>query len=367
MDTVAAIEIFETRVPLKSPLPVGSATISHRTYTIVRVTTAENIVGVGYCYSRGLPMGAIIESVISPIALGSSAESPSDLRKAILAFNWQSAEHGTFTAALSAFDIALNEIQAKRGNQNIASWLGSNITTLPVYSVLGYHYGDDETGLIGEIDRALRIGVQSFKIIVGGDSPERDARRIRLLRSMVGSFAHIGVDAFRTFKTLDNAINRVNLMKEYGIDFVEDPFLESEGVLSSALRDATSVPVSYGESLASSKMIAQILDHNEAEIIRLDALVIGGVEEFLTAAQLASAKGKTYSTHIHTEIHSQLAAATSNLYIGGLEYLDPFYEIDLFHHLLQSPIQIKAGSAILSNSPGFGIKWDWDAIRHFSH
>ena len=366
MDSVADIDIFEARVPLKSPLKVGAAKISHRTYTVVRVTTTENIVGVGYCYSRGFPMGQIIEDVISPIALGSSAESPNDLRKEILALNWQSAEHGTFTAALSAVDIALNDIQAKRSDKSIASWLGSEVTKIPVYSVVGYSYGEDESGLIEEVNRALSRGVLSFKIIVGGDSPERDARRVKLLRTIVGPNAHIGVDAFRTFKTLENAIERVNRFRDHQIDFIEDPFLESEGVLSSALREATGVSISYGESLASSKMVGQILAHDECDIVRLDALVIGGVEEFLSAASLANAKGKSYSTHIHSEIHSQLAAAATNLYVGGLEYLDPYYEIDLFHHLLHSPIQVKDGSAVLSDDPGFGIEWDWDALLHYA-
>jgi len=366
VDTIEKIEIFETRVPLAKPLSVGLAKITHRGYTIVRVTTSANIRGVGYCYSRGFPMGEIIKSVMSPIAIGSSAEAPDELRSKILGFNWQSAEHGTFTAALSALDLALHDIQAKRLGVNVASMLGGSASSIPVYSVIGYNYGENDSALLEEIDFALGRGIQSFKIIAGGASPERDAQRIQLLRKTVGDGVHIGVDAFRTFKTLENAVNRVNLIKDFDIDFIEDPFLESEGILAVALRDATGVPISYGESLASSKMVAQILDHDECDLLRLDALVIGGVTEFMTAASMAAKKGKMFSTHIHSEIHSQLAAATPNLYIGGLEYLDPIYEIDLFHHLLVKPIEIRDGAAILSTAPGFGIDWDWDAIHHFA-
>ncbi len=366
MDTVAKIEIFEAKVPLAKPLSVGAAKITYRSYTIVKVSTADGIVGIGYCYSRGLPMGQIIKNVMAPIAIGNSAEDPNKIRKEILAFNWQSAEHGTLTAALSALDLALHDIQAKRVGKTVAAMLGATVDRIPIYSVIGYNYGDDESGLRDEIDYALSRGIRSFKMIVGGHSPERDAARLATLRDKVGTSMPVGVDAFRTFKTLDNAINRVNLVKEFGINFVEDPFLESEGLLARQLREATGVPISYGESLASSKMIAQVLDHDECDILRIDALVVGGVSEFMTATSMAAAKGRTFSTHIHTEIHSQLAAATSNLYIGGLEYLDPMYEIDLFHHLLHLPIQIENGAAILSTSPGFGIHWDWEAIVHFS-
>ena len=366
MDTVAKIETFEAKVPLAKPLSVGSAKITYRSYTVVKVTTSDGIEGIGYCYSRGLPMGQIINNVMAPIAIGYSAEAPNAMRKEILAFNWQSAEHGTLTAALSALDLAMYDAQAKRQGRSVASMLGASIDRIPVYSVIGYNYGPDESGLEEEIEYAVNRGIKSFKIIVGGQSPERDAKRLEVLRRKVGDSAPIGVDAFRTFKTLDNAINRVNVIKEYGINFVEDPFLESEGLLARKLREATGVPISYGESLASSKMIAQVLDHDECDVLRIDALVVGGVDEFLTATSYAASKGKSYSTHIHTEIHSQLAAATSNLYIGGLEYLDPMYEIDLFHHLLHKPIQIQDGAALLPTSPGFGIDWDWEAILHFS-
>lgn len=366
MERVDSIETFEARVPLPQTLSVGSARITHRSYSVVRITTPDGIAGVGYCYSRGLPITKIIDDVMTPVIIGKTYESPDEIRKLVLGFNWQSAEHGTLTAGLSAVDIALNDIAGKRAGKSVASMLGSTVSEIPIYSVVGYHYGENESGLEEEIEYALSRGINSFKMVVGAETPERDVKRLRVLRERVGDSVLIAVDAFRTFGNLENAITRVNLIKEYGISFVEDPFLESEGVAAIALRDATGVPVSFGESLASSKMAEQALYYNQVDILRIDALVIGGVSEFLKAVEYADRKGKTFATHIHTEIHSQLAAATPNLYPGGLEYLDPRYEIDLFHHLLLNPIEIRNGKAILSTEPGFGIQWDWEAIERYS-
>jgi L-alanine-DL-glutamate epimerase-like enolase superfamily enzyme len=113
-------------------------------------------------------------------------------------------------------------------------------------------------------------------------------------------------------------------------------------------------------------MAQQVIDYNQVDVLRIDALVIGGVSEFLKAADYADRSGIKYSTHIHTEVHSQIAAATKNRYAGGIEYLDPKYEIDLFHHLLLRPIEISDGKAQLSTEPGFGIEWDWKAIQRYS-
>jgi L-alanine-DL-glutamate epimerase-like enolase superfamily enzyme len=365
MDGISRVETFEARVPLAQPLSVGSAQITHRTYTVVRITTNDGLVGMGYCYSRGLPISKIIDAVMSPVIIGKDSKDPDEIRKIILGFNWQSSEHGTLTSGLSAIDIALFDIAGKRAGVSVSKLLGSTVKEIPVYSVVGYNYGDNEIGLEKEVNDALERGIKSFKIVVGAKEPERDANRLKILRSLVGVNAKIAVDAFRTFGSLDNAINRVNLLKEYDLSFVEDPFLESEGLLSIALRDATGVPVSFGESLASSKMAMQVVDYNQVDVLRVDALVIGGVKEFIKAADYAHSKGKTYATHIHTEIHSQLAGATSNLFMGGLEYLDPKYEIDLFHHLLHEPIEIHDGNAVLSSEPGFGIHWDIESVKKF--
>lgn len=365
MDGISRVETYETRVPLAQPLSVGSAQLTHRTYTVVRITTNDGLVGMGYCYSRGLPIAKIIDEVMTPFIIGKDSKDPDEIRKIVLGFNWQSSEHGTLTSGLSAIDIALYDIAGKRAGVSVSQLLGSTVTEIPVYSVVGYHYGNDESGLEKEISDALERGIKSFKIVVGAKEPERDANRLRVLRSLVGAEARIAVDAFRTFGSLENAIKRVNLLKEYDLSFVEDPFLESEGLLSIGLREATGVPVSFGESLASSKMAMQVIDYNQVDVLRVDALVIGGVKEFIKAANFAHSKGKTYATHIHTEIHSQLAGATSNLYPGGLEYLDPHYEIDLFHHLLLKPLEIRDGNAVISSDPGFGIHWDLDAVKKF--
>lgn len=366
MDRISRIETFEARVPLPAPLAVGAAKITHRTYSIVRITSTDGIVGIGYCYSRGLPIAKLIADAMAPVALNQTAESPKEISELVLGFNWQSAEHGTVSAAYSAIDIALYDIAGKRQNKSVASLLGAKVSEVPIYTVIGYRYGPDNAALADEVEYALSKGIKSFKMVMGADTPERDVARVKLVRDLVGPDAPIALDAFRTLKTLDNAVNRVELLSKFNIAFVEDPFLESEGVLAIALREATGVPVSFGESLASAKMAEQVLYYNQTDVLRVDALVIGGVDQFLAAASAAQKYGKTYASHIHTEIHSQLAAATANLYPGGLEYLDPKYEIDLFHHLLTEPIKIVNGNAVLSQEPGFGINWNWDAVLRYS-
>lgn len=366
MTKIVALDATEVRIPLPEPVVVGSTTFKVRTYTIVQVTTDDGIYGVGYVYSRGLPIKEIILNMLAPVVVGRELLDSESIRSDILATYWHSAEHGTFTAAVSGVDIAIWDGIGKAKGQSVASMLGQKRTKLDVCYVVGYKYGADESGLISDVEKALAIGVKSFKMIVGADNARRDANRIRVIRELLGPSGRIGVDAFRSFKDIDDATERVAAMQPYDLDFVEDPFLESQGLLAAELRRRTGVNVAFGESQFGHRGIANLVHNEYVDLVRADALVVGGVIEFLKSAEIAAANGLQISTHIHSEVHAPIASAIENLYDGGLEYMDPRLDVDLVHKLIQNPIEVKDGAVTISDAPGFGIEWDWEAIRRFA-
>lgn len=365
MEKIAKLECLDAKVPLPEPIKVGSATISYRTYTIVKITTESGIEGIGYCYSRGLPISKIIEEMLLPIVVGADLNLPEKIRQEMLATYWHSGEHGIFTAAISAIDIALWDGLGKASNSSVARLLGQVKSSLQICTVIGYKYGEDETELISEIEYAQQKGITSFKMVVGADTWQRDANRAKLVRELIGPTGKLAVDAFRSFKDLDDGIRRVKALMPYDLSFVEDPFLESQGILAARLRERTGALIAFGESQFGHRGIAQLVLQDYVDVVRLDSLLIGGVKEFLLGAAIASAKGLTVATHIHSEIHAQLAATINNLYTGGLEYLDPKFQVDLFHELILNPLEVKNGEIEVSAAPGFGIQWDWEAIFSF--
>jgi L-alanine-DL-glutamate epimerase-like enolase superfamily enzyme len=203
--------------------------------------------------------------------------------------------------------------------------------------------------------------------VVGAGTPERDAERIKVIRERVGVSGRIGADAFRSFKGVDDAVSRVKALAEYDLAFIEDPFLESQGELVLELRAQTGVMVAVGESQFGHRGIANMVRHRYVDLVRVDALVVGGVKEFLLSAEIAKNSGLRVSTHIHSEVHAQLAATIDNLDIGGLEYMDPKLNIDLFHLLINNPLKLENGLFNIPDAPGFGIDWNWQAIAQFSN
>ena len=304
--------------------------------------------------------------MIAPVVVGKEVEKSEEVRAEVLATYWHSAEHGTFTAAVSAVDIAIWDALGKLRGLSIAQMLGQKQNQLPASYVIGYKYGEDESGLITDVESAIGRGVKNFKLVVGAGTPARDAERIKVIRERVGSTGRIGADAFRSFKSVEDAVTRVKALAEYDLAFIEDPFLESQGELVLELRAQTGVMVAVGESQFGHRGIANMVRHRYVDLVRVDALVVGGVKEFLLSAEIAKSSRLRISTHIHSEVHAQLAATIDNLDIGGLEYMDPKLNIDLFHLLINNPLKLENGSFNIPDAPGFGIDWNWQAIARFA-
>jgi L-alanine-DL-glutamate epimerase-like enolase superfamily enzyme len=68
------------------------------------------------------------------------------------------------------------------------------------------------------------------------------------------------------------------------------------------------------------------------------------------------------SLHVHANVHIQFAAALSNLHPAGLEYMPPDSGLDALEALLDEPLQVRDGRAVLPERPGLGLDWNWDAV-----
>lgn len=365
MSLISKVECLAINVPLAKPLPVGATVVIHRGYAIVKVTTQSGVEGVGYCYTRSMPIANIINSALGPEVIGKDTDFPEQIRQHLLAKFWHSAEHGTFTAAMSALDLAIWDALGKENSISLSRALGQQHEKVLLCTVIGYQYDDDESGLIAEVQSSLKEGFTSFKMVTGAGSPARDAERVKIVRQLIGPDAKLAVDAFRSFRDLDDAVRRINLIKDYDISFVEDPFHESLGALALDLQKRTGALIAFGESQSGHRSVASLVSQGFVDVVRIDALIIGGVREFMAAAAIASARGLPVATHIHSEIHIHFAAAINNLYSGGLEYMNPKNQVDVIHKLIHNPLVVKAGYAHVPTKPGLGIEWNWEEIGKY--
>ena len=365
MSFISKVECVEVNVPLPKPLTVGTTLVTHRGYAIIKVTTQSGVEGVAYCYTRNMPMAKIVSGALGPEVIGMDTNFPERIRQHLLAKFWHSAEHGTFTAGLSALDLAIWDALGKENSISLARSLGQQHDKVLLCSVIGYEYDDGEAALIAEVESSLSAGFKSFKMVTGAGTPIRDANRVKIVRTLIGPEAKLAVDAFRSFKDLDDARRRVDAIRQYDISFVEDPFNESLGALAVDLRARTGALIAFGESQSGHRSIASLVAQGYVDVVRIDALIVGGVREFMAAAAVASARGLPVATHVHSEIHIHFAAAINNLYSGGLEYMNPINNVDAVHRLMNNPLTVNDGYGIVPTAPGLGIDWNWKEIQKY--
>ena len=88
-----------------------------------------------------------------------------------------------------------------------------------------------------------------------------------------------------------------------------------------------------------------------------DAMKIGGVSGWLRAAALAEAHGLPMSSLIFPEVSAHLLAVTPTAH--WLEY------VDWASPILQQPLVIRDGQAMMGDAPGSGIAWDEESVSRY--
>jgi L-alanine-DL-glutamate epimerase-like enolase superfamily enzyme len=365
---IQEVACYPCSVPLPAPLLVGDMTVSRRTYDVIRIRTSDGLDGVGYAFGRGLPVTRIVEDAVAPLLIGADPAFPELFRARIASANWPYAERGLFSVAASAVDLALWDLMGKRLNAPVADLLGRLRDEVPICGVGGYaRQGVDEiAALQEEMAGFVQLGCKAFKMTIGATDPVGDADRVAAVRQVVGDDATLVADAFRSFRSLEDALRRLRLLEPYDLSYVEDPFAESLAPLVRELRRRTGVLIGLGENLGGHRAFHELIEGGAVDVVRCDATVVGGVRELMAAASLASARGLELSTHVHPEVHVHFGAALGNLHPAGLEYMPPASGLNPFHELLATQLEVHAGRLRVPSRPGLGLDFDWQAVERYA-
>ena len=112
-------------------------------------------------------------------------------------------------------------------------------------------------------------------------------------------------------------------------------------------------PIQIGENFAGLAPMAAALEASASDYVMPDLDRIGGVTGWQRAAGLAAAYNREVSSHLFPEVSAHLLAATPGRH--WLEFVD-------WAVLLQEPLQIVDGLAIVPNRAGNGMRWDEAAV-----
>ncbi len=103
--------------------------------------------------------------------------------------------------------------------------------------------------------------------------------------------------------------------------------------------------------------MAVAIEQGAADYVMPDLERIGGVSGWREAAELAAVNRIPMSSHLFPEASAHLLAATPTCHF--LEY------VDWANPVLQEPLAIADGHAVIPERAGSGLVWNADAVKHY--
>jgi L-alanine-DL-glutamate epimerase-like enolase superfamily enzyme len=363
---IESIEAHAVLVPLATPTAFSTRSIKGREYVIVRIVDEGGATGIGYTYagdSGGLWLRTGIEQLLASQLQGRCVFAIEENWERIYRDLLLLGRRGALLRMLSAVDIALWDLLAKRARLPLRYMLGGSLDTVAAYASGGYYRpGDPCENVAAELTRYREHGFTDFKLKFGGLPLREDLERVATARRTLEPAARLALDINNGWQTLEQAMRAIEALHQYDIWWIEEPFPPDDITNHSLLAARSPIPIATGEIEATRWGFAQLINQHAAHILQPDACVAGGISEWRRISALAAGHDIPIIPHWHANLHAQLAAATPNC--PTVEYFALSEGIYNFEQLVSNPLTVKEGHITLSQTPGIGIELDWDAVSH---
>ncbi len=355
--TLRGVRTVAVEVPLRYVLGTSAATVRAAPLLLVDVETEQGIVGRTYvfCYRRS---GArSIAGVLQEAAglIGGEAVAPAALAATLQRRYALIGVTGIVRMALSALDAALWDAVAVAAGVPLATLLGAGPRPVRAYNSCGLGLMAPQAAA-DEAERLLERGFQAVKLRLGYASLDEDLAVTRAVRRRLPDDIALMVD-YNQALSVDEALARGRALQSEGVAWLEEPIRWDDVRGNAAIAAALELPLQVGENFNGPHDLALALDARACDLVMPDVARIGGVTGWVEAAAIASARGTPMSSHLMPELSAHLLAATATC--DWLEW------VDWADVVVQEPLRIVDGCAVVPDRPGAGMVWDDAAVaRH---
>lgn len=355
---ISAVRARAVLAPIKRPPASASGSIPHASLVLIDVQTDGGITGCAYVFTFTAGMlkpvveavnslGELIKGeVLAPIELDAKLR----LRLKLLD------TPGLVGLALAGIDMAAWDAAAKARNLPLAVMLGGQIKPIRAYNSCGLWIQPVEKLADEAMQLAAEGDFKAVKLRVGRDNFSDDLAAVRAVKKRIGDGITLMCD-FNQRLSVNQAIVRGRVLDDEGLYWIEEPTRHDDYLGYAKICAEVRTPIQTGENLLSTFVMMQALQANSLDYVMPDVQRIGGVTGWLRAAAIAHAHGVEMSSHLFPEISAHLLAVTPTAHY--LEYMDWAAPI------LNEPLQIKNGHALVPERPGVGMSWNEDAVRRY--
>lgn len=322
-----------------------------------RVRDADGAEGTGYTYTCGVNGGAIADILgreMAPRVVGRDA----DLIEAIWKDLWWAFHYGgrggPTVLALSALDIALWDLKARRAELPLWRLLGGFDPDAPCYAG-GIDLDLSPEALVEQTHENIAKGHRAIKMKVGRERLSEDVAKIAAMRAAFGADLPLMVDANMKY-TVDAAIRAARAFAEFDLVWFEEPIPPDDPAGHARVLREGGVPVAAGENLRSLWEFKTLIETGGLSFAEPDVTNCGGVTPFMKIARLAEAFHLPVTSHGAHDVTVHLLAACPNR-----SYLEAHgFGLDAY---VETPLAIENGIARAPDRPGHGVAFDWDGLE----
>jgi L-alanine-DL-glutamate epimerase-like enolase superfamily enzyme len=357
MSLIESMRTNAYRVPLPTVLTDSThGAMADFELITVCIRDADGAEGLGYTYAVNSGAGAfkvLIDDYLEPILRGREAEAIEQRWQEMWWKLHYAGRGGHATSAISAVDVALWDLKARRAELPLWKMFGGFDPKVPVYAG-GVDLEFSIAELLAQSDRFQEAGFRAIKMKVGRQSLREDIERVRQMRRHLGDDFPLMADANMKWSA-DQAIAAARAFKEYNLVWLEEPTIPDDvNGHARILRDG-GVPVATGENLHTLYEFQAMMAANAVSYPEPDVCNCGGMTTFRKIAAVAEAHNLPVTSHGVHDLTVQLMAAIPNR-----TYMEVHgYSLDRF---MSAPLVVRDGFATAPERPGHGIEFDWAAL-----
>ncbi len=358
MPAIAQLRTGLYRIPLPEAL-TDSMHGTMRAFELVtaRVQDAEGAEGVGYTFTVGRNGSAVLATLrdeIAEVVAGADADLIEHLWQRVWWALHYGGRGGPAVLALSAFDMALWDLKARRAGLPLWKLLGGHDPRVPCYAG-GIDLQLPLDALLAQTDANLGRGFRAIKMKVGRERLNEDVERVAAMRGHLGAGFPLMVDANMKW-TADLAIRAARAFAPHDLTWLEEPIPPDDVAGHARVAAQGGLPIAAGENLRSLWEFKALIASGGVTYPEPDVTNCGGVTPFMKIAHLAEAFGLPVTSHGAHDVTVHLLAACPNR-----SYLEAHgFGLDRY---IATPLRVEDGVAIAPDGPGHGIAFDWDGLE----
>lgn len=355
---IQSIRTRAVSAPMKRPLATSTGALTASSLLLVDLHTDDGMVGRSYLFGIGAhnlkPIAALVEAMAE--MLRGDAVAPFDIEKKLRARYTLLGVHNIVLFAMSGIDMAAWDALGQAQGLPLVRMLGGTPRPIPAYNSKGLGIMPLKP-LAKEAAELVKEGFSAVKLRLGRPHAVDDIAALRAVKKAIGPRITLMVD-FNQGLTVAEALKRGRMIdEEGGVTWIEEPVRADDFSGNARIARDVATPIQIGENFMGPEQMAQALAAGACDFAMPDVQRIGGVTGWMRAAALAQAAGMEMSSHLFPETSCHLLAVTPTCH--WLEF------VDWADAVLEDPVQLKNGHALIPERPGLGMRWDEKAVKKY--